>query len=286
MTTTPSRLRCLIIPCETRSREFDAKLLLALVAANRGIEVFIGAKKLVDNRLDRFPPGVYLGKGLGDRARIGLRLALACGHELALWDEEGLVWSSPEVYWHTKIHGPNLALPGQMLAWGEANAAAWRMHPQWADAPLAVVGNPRMDLLRPRLRGLYQAEVEELNRRHGRFVLINTNFSRVNNYQPRQNRHLKWLREHKPDDPRGGFARHKLNLFEAFLEMLPQLCQARPQTRFVLRPHPSEAMAVWQSIAAEIPNLIVERDGGIVPWLLAADAVIHNGCTTAVEAWM
>jgi surface carbohydrate biosynthesis protein len=278
--------RCLIVPCETRSREFDAKLLLGLLAAGRGIEAYVGAKKRIDAQLDRLPAGVYIGKGLTDRARISLRLARLCGHRLALWDEEGLVWSSPEVYWGTKVHGPNLALPDLMLAWGEANARVWRDHPDWPGTPLATVGNPRIDLLRPQLRRLYQAEAEALKEQHGNFVLINTNFSRVNNYQPRQNRHLKWLRENRPDQPRGGFARHKLALFQSFQAMLPELCRARPGQRFVLRPHPSEAIATWQALAEGLPNLVIERRGGIVPWLMAADAIIHNGCTTAIEAWL
>ncbi len=278
-------MRTLILPCETRAREFEAKMLLAVKAVERGVNSVIGAKKRLDLMLDQLPVGVYIAKGLGERARVGLKLARTCGHELALWDEEGLVWSSREVYWKTKVHGPNLSLPSVLLAWGEDNARVWREHPDYQGTPVDAVGNPRMDLLRPAVRGLFADEVAAIGHRFGSFVLINTNFSRVNNFQPTQNRHLKWMRENRPDDPRGGFARHKQAVYQSFLIMLPRLMASFPDRLFVLRPHPSESLAVWEHLASQWPNLVVERQGNVVPWLLAAKAVIHNGCTTAIEAW-
>jgi hypothetical protein len=34
------------------------------------------------------------------------------------------------------------------------------------------------------------------------------------------------------------------------------------------------------------PNVRVVGGGPVVPWLIAADAVLHNGCTTAVEGFL
>jgi surface carbohydrate biosynthesis protein len=279
-------MRCLILPCETRAREFDAKLMLAACAAARGVGSIVGSKKLIDRNLTDFDPGVYVGKSLTDRSRISLAMAPLCGHRLAAWDEEGLVWASPEVYWRTKVDGASLKSPELLIAWGEDNAQAWRAHPDYAGTPIAVAGNPRSDLLQPRLRGYFAEQTEAISAAQGSFILINTNFSRVNHIQPSQNRHLKWLREKRPDDPRGGFARHKYQLFQSFREMLPRLANSMPETRFVLRPHPSEDQASWERLAADLANVVVERNGNIVPWLLAAKAVIHNGCTTAIEAYL
>jgi len=219
-------MRCLILPCETRVREFDAKLLLAVIAAARGIVSIVGSKKPIDLNLRDYPPGVYIGKSLTDRSHNSLAMVPICGHRLAAWDEEGLVWASREVYWRTKIDGATLNLPELLIAWGEDNAAAWREHPDYQGPAIAVVGNPRVDLLRSALRDYFADEVADIRREHGRFVLINTNFSRVNHMQPRQSRHLKWLREQRPQDPRGGFARHKFELFNGFCRMLPDLARA------------------------------------------------------------
>jgi surface carbohydrate biosynthesis protein len=278
-------MRGLILPCETRSRELDAKLLLAVVASGRGIRSVVGSKKPVDLNLGRLPPGVYVGKSMTARSRHNLLVARACGHRIAAWDEEGLVWASRDVYWRTKVDARTLNTPELLLAWGEDNAAAWREHPDYGGTPIVVSGNPRADLLRETLRPFYEPEARALRETYGRFVLVNTNFSRVNHMQPRQNRHLRWLREQRPDDPRGGFAAHKFTLYQRFLELMPQLSAALPETTIVVRPHPSESLAVWQALAERLPNLVVRREGGIAPWLLAAAAMVHNGCTTAVEAF-
>lgn len=275
----------LILPCETRVREFDAKLLLGALAAAAGGVAIVGSKKPIDLSLARFPAGIYVGKSLTARSRHNLAIARACGHRVVLWDEEGLVWASPEVYWKTKVDSATLNAPELLVAWGDDNARVWRDHPDYEGPPIEALGNPRADLLKPRLRPLFETEVSDIRATHGRFVLINTNFSRVNHLQARQNRHLKWLREKRPDDPRGGFAAHKFELFQAFCGMVPELARRLPDVRFVVRPHPSEKRQTWEHLAAGFSNVSVAQHGNVVAWLLASDGLIHNGCTTAVEAF-
>ena len=41
-------------------------------------------------------------------------------------------------------------------------------------------GNPRIDLLRREVRGYYDDDVAALRRRFGRYILLNSNFGRVN----------------------------------------------------------------------------------------------------------
>lgn len=279
-------MRSLILPCETRLREFDAKLLLALAASRRGVQAIVGAKKSIDLNLARYPDGVYVGKSLTERSRHNLEMARRCGHRVALWDEEGLVWASREVYWRTKLDPRTLAAPQRLLAWGRENADIWHDHPDYADTPIDITGNPRGDLLRPELRGHFAAAVAGIRKRHGRFLLINTNFSRVNHVQPQQNRHLRWLREQRPNDPRGGFAAHKYALFNAFTTMVPELARALPDTRIVIRPHPSERIATWEDLTADFENVSVNPGDNAIAWLLAADGLIHNGCTTALEGYL
>ena len=53
----------------------------------------------------------------------------------------------------------------------------------------------------------------------------------------------------------------------------------------VVRPHPVEKHAPWEAIASRHPRLVVEQTGNVLSWLLAARALVHNGCTTGVEAY-
>ena len=52
----------------------------------------------------------------------------------------------------------------------------------------------------------------------------------------------------------------------------------------VVRPHPTENHAIWNALAARYDHLHVANDGNIIPWLMAAQALIANSCTTQVEA--
>lgn len=281
----------LILPCETRHREFEAKLLLAAHAAERGWDVTVGAKKALDRRLARLPRGVYVGKSVTARNIVLYNLLQRLGHSVTAWDEEGLVYASPEVYHATKVGPGVLDIPERLFAWGEANAAAWRSYPDYAGTPIAVTGNPRADLLRPELRGYFADEAAALRQRYGAFILVNTNFSRLNHFNPGESRQRHLIEDGgarivSEDDPRLGLARHKEALFDAFKAMVPALARRFPGHRLVLRPHPSESPEIWQRLLADCPNAAVVYEGNAAAWLLAAEAMVHNGCTTAVESFL
>jgi len=54
----------------------------------------------------------------------------------------------------------------------------------------------------------------------------------------------------------------------------------------VIRPHPSENHQVYQEIASRCGRVRVTNEGNVIPWLRAAKALVHNGCTTAIEAYL
>lgn len=90
--------------------------------------------------------------------------------------------------------------------------------------------------------------------------------------------------QEKAQSLKDGLLAHKAELFEAFLTMIPKLAEAVKPNILVIRPHPSENRQAWLDVAKGLKNVHVIHEGSIVPWLAAADVVIHNGCTSAVEA--
>jgi hypothetical protein len=68
--------------------------------------------------------------------------------------------------------------------------------------------------------------------------------------------------------------------------MVPALADALPDHRLVIRPHPSEDHGAWRALAAGHGNITITNENAVAPWLLAAEAVIHNGCTTGLEAYL
>jgi hypothetical protein len=83
-----------------------------------------------------------------------------------------------------------------------------------------------------------------------------------------------------------GFRDHKEAVFRDFQQLIPALEKAFPQYTIIVRPHPTENQEIYHQIAAQCQRVQVTNEGNVVPWLMATRAVIHNGCTTGVEAYV
>ena len=151
--------------------------------------------------------------------------------------------------------------------------------------------------MRPEMRQFYETEVEALRRAHGDFILMNTNFNHVNAFYPG----LNLFKPVKRPGDRARFGRaargmsreyaeglrdHKQTIFEHFQRLIPPLEQAFPKHTIVVRPHPTENQEIYRRIAAQCSRVRVTNEGNVVPWLLATRALVHNGCTTGVEAYV
>jgi surface carbohydrate biosynthesis protein len=270
----------LLIPVENQVRELDAKLLLAYLAARRGLPSIIGPKRMVESRIASFPRSIYLAKSMVPGNIKFLQIARELGHENVAWDEEALVHLPPEIYFSRRLSPVAMEHVSHLFAWGEDNAELWRQYPELpAKIPIHVTGNPRGDLLRPEMRGFYQQQVADIRRDHGSYILINTNFNHVNAFLPERNL-FQPVRE-PGEEPRFGRAargmtreyaeglRHlKQTILEAFQRLIPALEKSFPQHTIIVRPHPTESQEIYRKIAAK------------------SEAVIHNGCTTGVEAYV
>lgn len=283
--------RRLTIPVETVNRELDAKLLLACFAAERGFSVVLGLKREIHDRLATLPRSVYLGMNVTAKYGDIYRRLRELGYVPTATDEEGLVYFSTEHYYKLKVGPETLPMPEALFAWGEENARTWREHPAYRGAPIHATGNPRIDLLRPELRDYWSDQVRTLRERYGRFVLVNTNFGQLNNIRANRSAERRALEEAARDPILAksfdvGLAAHRLKLFEHFQEAVGALARTRPEVGLVIRPHPSEDDRVWYRAASGCSNAHVIHRGNATPWLLAADAVVHNGCTTGLEAYV
>ena len=152
-------------------------------------------------------------------------------------------------------------------------------------------------MLRPEMQPFFAEETEHLQQKYGEFLLINTNFSFVNAFYPDQN--LFQPLKNPGEKPRFGRAAvgmdrhfaeglrdHKQEVFESFQDMIPRLEQAFPELTVIVRPHPVENPSIYHELAAGCQRVKVINEGNVIPWLLASRAVIHNGCTTGVEAYI
>ena len=288
----------IIIPVENQVRELDPKLLLACIAVQRGFDVIIGSHREIDFRITSFPRSLYLNKSMTERNLKMFRIMKKSGHEILTWDEEALVHLPAETYYSRRLSPVAIRYNSHLFAWGEDNAELWRQYPDLPpDMPIHVTGNPRSDMLRPELRSFYEPEAEEIRKAHGNFILVNTNFNHVNAFYPAQNL-FRPVKKAGAEPQFGkaavgmsreyaeGLRDHKLAVFKTFKQLIPTLEQAFVDHTIIVRPHPTENQQVYKDIAGDCQRVKVTNEGNVVPWLMATDVVIHNGCTTGVEAYM
>jgi len=279
-------------------RELDPKLLLACIAVQRGFAVIIGSHREVDFCITSFPRSLYLNKSMTERNLKMFRIIEKMGHEILTWDEEALVHLPAETYYSRRLSPTAIRYNSHLFAWGEDNAELWRQYPDLpANVPIHVTGNPRSDMLRPELQPFYESEAEEIRKTCGNFILVNTNFNHVNAFFPAQNlfRPVKRADE-APQFGKAavgmnreyaeGLRDHKQAIFKTFKQLIPTLDRAFPDHTIIVRPHPTENQQVYMDIAKDCQQVKVTNEGNVVPWLMATDVVIHNGCTTGVEAYM
>jgi surface carbohydrate biosynthesis protein len=287
-----------VLPVENQVREFDAKLLLACIAARRGFSSVIGLRKELKSRIASFPRSIYIAKDLMSGSERMFKIMRKLGSKIIAWDEEALVHTPPDVYFSRRLSVTSARYVSHLLAWGQDNLDLWR---QWPYLPVGitihVTGNPRGDLLRPEITPFYMMKVDELREKYNDFILINTNFSAVNAWASKDNLfQASKTPEGKPKLGRPaqgmsreyaeGLRKHKQAIFEDFQRLIPALEQAFSDYIIVVRPHPGENQDIYHSIAAKCKRVQVTNEGNVVPWLMAAKALIHNGCTTGVEAYV
>jgi CDP-glycerol glycerophosphotransferase (TagB/SpsB family) len=133
--------------------------------------------------------------------------------------------------------------------------------------------------------------VERISRQYGRFILCNTNFSFGNHFFG-EGGFVDFLeRSGKIRDERHrafyvGLQQHQERLFDEFTASIKTLHEHFPDIKVLVRPHPSENHERWREVLPQHENILVKHEGNVLPWLMAAKVVIHNSCTTGVEAYL
>jgi hypothetical protein len=151
-------------------------------------------------------------------------------------------------------------------------------------------------MLRQELSPYFKEEVRNLRDTYGQFILLNTNFTDVNPYlpgiglfvpnsDPKKPRRLGQAGKGMPRPFAEGLELHKQRIMDDFLAMIPALEKALPGVMIVIRPHPSEEHRAYHGLAARCSRVVVNNEGNVLPWLRACSLLVHNGCTTAAEAY-
>ncbi len=278
----------IILPIETKVREFHGKMFFAYNAVRAGFEVYAGDQARMWNYADLFPRGIYIDKSVAATRRDWFKKLRSFGHHVVSWDEEGLLFFNPEMYKKLRLDEMTLGMTDLFFCWGDVQKEViLSYHPEMRSR-LFVCGNPRFDLMREDYRDIYSEAVTSLRKRYGRIILINTNFAFCNHF--RSEADLQEMLKSYPlaSEPGyiDGWIDYQRQGFQTFFKTIPEISRRYPDHTIIIRPHPSENHATWEYFSQRHANVVVNAEGNVHEWIMASEVLLHDNCTTAVEAFI
>lgn len=287
----PTETRWLHIPMEIVGRELYPKLLLITEAVQDGWQCVIGTKKALLDAAEQLPTGVIYLKSVIPSEYENMMTFKNSGHRLVSLDEEGLIQSSLETLVTARYCDKTVAETEQFFCWGniacDALKEAYKPHAE----KFKVTGSPTADLWSSKAKEVYQEQVDALHERFGKYILIPSSFAVPNHFMGPEEA-LNIMKRDNMFRDEADYQYYKKyhdyvgKVFEAFLKLLPIIGREFPDHAIILRPHPSDNHATWEEATKELNNVHVVFEGSVSPWLFGADAVLHWGSTTGLEAYL
>lgn len=285
----------LLFPVEIINRELDFRLFLAGLYARETNHIWIGQQRVLYGLGTAMRGGIYVGKNI-----FGLppNITLHRYHKLKErdfrfihLDEEGAVYRGDAEAWKRELRrrfDPTcLADDDYICTWGDFQRDFYKSFEPKCHDNIRTTGHPRFDLYKPAYRGYFAPEAARLRERYGDFILINSNLHRVNHHEGTERVFSERLGYDVSDaQKRSTFFdrwRHLNYTFTHFVHLINRLSVEFPDLNVVVRPHPSENKAFYETAFAGVANVHAVREGSVGPWLFACRVMIHDGCTTGLE---
>ena len=280
------------ISLEVSVRELDSKLLLAVIAASRGHDVIISNTESLIKGIERkfLKPGVFHTKSLtpGKEKIMRHKKIINAGCKLTSIDEEGgLVDYGYAKMIRFRYDSQTIKQASAVFTWGPEDFQAIKKSFPSYRKNIHMTGSPRVDLWRPIFSNFWKKNFKKLNRP---YLLIPSNFGAgltfLSFYEKMKIRHQRGYINKDPEYLNRTLKREseQFKLIAYFVDAIKYLAYKNKNYNIILRPHPSENVETWKILLGKIPNVVVIREDCISLWVSNCFAILHNGCTTALEA--
>lgn len=275
--------------CEISARELDSKLLLATLAAAKGHQVIISSLSEIIHGLKTgiLAPGIFHTKSLTpSKNKIARHQKLIDeGCKITSIDEETGLRDSHEKFIKDRYSDLTIEQCSAAFGWGHEDVEALKKISPKNLNKIHKTGSPRVDLWKSSFSEYW---IDPKGMPSKPFLLISSNLScfTIKKFVD----HFKFVKDagyldRNPDMLRVMFYRSsdQYKMFYLFLDTIKYISKNNIGYDIVLRPHPEEDVEAWKIFLENIPNTHVIRQDSITAWIKNAFAVMHNGCTTALE---
>jgi surface carbohydrate biosynthesis protein len=300
----------ILLPIEIMARELEYKLFLAVSLASKNTRIIVAQHDYFDKHCSRFVGGIYIGKNCfkgpflendTDHSKNLTYLNELKNNNISVvyLDEEGGVWPGDEPDWKayvsSRVRPEVFSKDDYIVTWGNYQKEYLESKKlSFPKSNIIACGHPKYDLYKPKYREFFKKEIDEIKEKYNSFILINTltqfavNLTGIKgsfadrgegwdcysttNEKQRMRYLEQWAIENK--------------VVANFVLLIHRLSIVFPEKEFVVRPHPGEDPEFYRTVLKGLKNVHVVKQGSVSPWIMAADAVIHDGCTTAIESFL
>jgi surface carbohydrate biosynthesis protein len=279
------------IHCEIVSRELDSKLLLGVLAALKGHQVLIADMETIEKGIYRnfLNPGIFHTKSLTPgKNKIERHSRYSnFGMKITSIDEEGgLTSENYNSMAKLRYSLETIDQSSAVFTWGDHDHETLKKKYPKYSSRIYKTGSPRADLWTP-FFSEYWKSLLDIPKKPFLLISSNMNVCDYNFFHERIKEDIKG--GYYERDPEYFYKRFQIksnNITKAaeFIKAIRNLSKFNNGYDIVLRPHPIESIECWKTLLHGIPNVYVNREGAINSWVHNSFAVMHNGCTSALEA--
>lgn len=290
-------MHSILMPTEIINRDLDFQVMLAARVVRPGVRVFLGRADAIHRVAHEVEGGMFIGKAFDpffpEVDTRFYRLLKQQGTVVLHLDDEGAVFLGDRNEWREtllrRFDPAQITTDDYVCAWGDWQRDLYRSTGAREPSRVRTTGHPRFDFLRSAmLRDYYAPAAAALTERHGSFLLLNTNLQVANNGLGLKYTFTKRFGYDVTDRAKKTKSvttyAHATTLLVNFVRLAHRLADEFPDLKIIVRPHPSEDQKYYRTVFTGVPNVLVLHEGSVIPWLLASRALIHDGCTTGIEA--
>ena len=166
-----------LFPLEVKTREFLPKMLLAYeLIKNYNFSILISKSRFLTSQLPYLKNSIYLDKSISMEKDFILKKVKKKNFYLAL-DEEGPMLLWPKFFFETRLNDNVLKKTDRYFLRGyDELELLKRYKPKLKNFNLRVIGHPKYDLLKPKVRHIFDDEVYKIKKKFKKFVFIPSSF--------------------------------------------------------------------------------------------------------------
>lgn len=287
-----------IFPIEIISRELDGRLLLSSLFCKKYHRIFLMHSSLANRVAGRLKSGgLYVGKHImAPTARDPSCYYKAKENKFIVVQsaEEGAVFMGQPRDWSLDLNfqlNPSvLSKEDYVATWGEWQKNHYINQGSRYPENVIATGHPRFELYKNKYSYIYDEEADQIKKKFGRYILFNANFSGAT-HKLKLSQVFSNALHYYPENPelRKKFVEqwaYQMQVVSEFVKLIHALVELIPDISIIVRPHPDDDISFFQSVFNGLEKVHVIREGCVAPWIIGSELLVHDGCTTAMEAFL